>query len=127
MCAFVVSPQKILASRVPGLSPKSLAVMQSVPTGFTPAPAGFMIVTSPSVPAGGTGLGDDGLDAIERGASARGGPGWGARVGRARGGTIPPGATFPLPGAPGPGPAAPPRPPPPAGWPAPACPPPAWP
>src|SRR5258708_36061730 len=70
MCAFVVSPQKILASRVPGLSPKSLAVMQSVPTGFTPAPAGFMIVTSASVPAGGTSLGDDGLDVIERGEGA---------------------------------------------------------
>src|SRR5258706_15768537 len=58
MFALVVWLQNVLASRVEESSPKVLAALQSVPTGFTPAPTGFMIVTSASVPGGGMGLRD---------------------------------------------------------------------
>src|SRR5258708_30576893 len=52
MFALVVWLQNVLASRVEESSPKVLEAPQSVPTGFTPAPTGFMIVTSASVPGG---------------------------------------------------------------------------
>src|SRR6266567_7981182 len=52
MWAWVVCRQKVRASSVDALRPNSLAVEQSVPSGFAPASAGFMIVVSASVPDG---------------------------------------------------------------------------
>src|SRR6266571_4717276 len=71
MWARVVLLQKVLASRVEAFSPYSLAAPQSVPTGFSPAAVGFMIVTSASVPGGWSGAGE--VAGVERAGAEVGG------------------------------------------------------